>query len=1001
MKHSQWITLLYGVSITYSLCVGAPDNAGTEFILGFTEMTGNTQDVVLYITTVKSSTISVRVNAPKYSPAVISETSFNVTSTETKIIRISGDIRTSGTKQESKGVHITANDEINVFGFDFEMESGDFFLAHPIDVLSSGYIVNALPQSQVFFVVLHNETAVVITLGTALAKHAVTYEGVDIHSGETIELMLHRFDTFHLTSRGDLSGTLITADKAIAMFNGKANTAQNSGDVAGHMIEQVPAIQSLGKIFIASPIPDYADDNLLKFVASADKTFVKINCTDGWERSFVLTFAGDVTTRDLITPDYCTIEADKHILLTQLCRSNTDNTKFSMIIITPIEQYAADYTFTTPSDSLYNNMLMVIVPVTEVNGLLLDGDAFSTGDIISTQIVQSHYAIRHIPVSEGAHTVRHISPIVTFGAYIYGTAPRQFYVTAAGKRFAPINTPCNVNLAVIIPGDGLDNDCDGRIDEELCVESYSRDQIDDDDGDGLSNEDCAKLAAIDGSWSDWSDYDTCSVTCTKPGIPNNGTQTRKRACTNPEPSNDGMPCRGPGSQYRFCNSTTNCPKNFNYVIGYMGTGDNASHLLVVVNLGDDVARINVTSKSGSMITDLNTTDTYDVTFDHEFTVKESALSSKAIRIESDNHIQVYGFNSKPTTSCKAGFIARNNATIGKMYYALTPNALIGQSTNPQVLIVGVHSNTFVSVQINVQNGRENGVYIEQVFYGNGDEFNISMNEFQTLQIQSESGDFTGMRIKSSKPISVFSGNKYVGSSRDSHLVDQLPPVSDWGTKFVSISPNYAMYKCKVVALQPSTIVQYTCSSGSFSPISLNAEGEHASIQFDSETCTFVSNNPVMIAMTTNRIDGNPSLVMLQPLEIVSGNLVFYIPTLVEAELVIAIETKHFGNITVDCESINENVLVADGMTSGRKSLDSGIHVVRTNGRSVLLSGYVHGWVNHFTFSYPLIVSSTLVDDTDSLLGTCDEGTFRNANRFIYGSVDHIYGTFSSKLNHFA
>jgi len=41
---------------------------------------------------------------------------------------------------------------------------------------------------------------------------------------------------------------------------------------------------------------------------------------------------------------------------------------------------------------------------------------------------------------------------------------------------------CLANRAVIIPGDGLDNDCDGRIDEEILDGM-------DDDNDGLIDED--------------------------------------------------------------------------------------------------------------------------------------------------------------------------------------------------------------------------------------------------------------------------------------------------------------------------------------------------------------------------------------------------------------------------------------------------------------------------------------------------------------------------------
>ena len=47
----------------------------------------------------------------------------------------------------------------------------------------------------------------------------------------------------------------------------------------------------------------------------------------------------------------------------------------------------------------------------------------------------------------------------------------------------------------------------------------------------------AGSGAIDGSWSDWTAFSECTVTC-GPG----GNQTRTRECNNPEPSNGGADC---------------------------------------------------------------------------------------------------------------------------------------------------------------------------------------------------------------------------------------------------------------------------------------------------------------------------------------------------------------------------------------------------------------------------------------------------------------------------
>ncbi|XP_021370332.1 uncharacterized protein LOC110461252 [Mizuhopecten yessoensis] len=64
-------------------------------------------------------------------------------------------------------------------------------------------------------------------------------------------------------------------------------------------------------------------------------------------------------------------------------------------------------------------------------------------------------------------------------------------------------------------------------------------------------------------------------------------------------------------------------------------------------------------------------------------------------------------------------------------------------------------------------------------------------------------------------------------------------------------------------------------------------------------------------------------------------------------------------------------LVVDGMISSHKSVGSGLHIVRTNGSSVLVAGYVHGWIQAKAFSYPLVINSSLVEGTDALLQECE------------------------------
>ncbi|XP_019627144.1 PREDICTED: properdin-like [Branchiostoma belcheri] len=58
---------------------------------------------------------------------------------------------------------------------------------------------------------------------------------------------------------------------------------------------------------------------------------------------------------------------------------------------------------------------------------------------------------------------------------------------------------------------------------------------------------------VDGGWSDWGPWSTCSVTC---GV---GTETRDRTCTNPAPENGGADCDGPAQETQECDTGVSCP----------------------------------------------------------------------------------------------------------------------------------------------------------------------------------------------------------------------------------------------------------------------------------------------------------------------------------------------------------------------------------------------------------------------------------------------------------
>ncbi|XP_041369895.1 uncharacterized protein LOC121383864 [Gigantopelta aegis] len=128
------------------------------------------------------------------------------------------------------------------------------------------------------------------------------------------------------------------------------------------------------------------------------------------------------------------------------------------------------------------------------------------------------------------------------------------------------NSPCNGHTCINLPGsyrcecqDGFSgSDCsvppdfcaDNKCEQGTC-ENRTKDYVCN-CYDGFKGQLC-EVKIVNGEWNNWSDWDVCSLTC------GYGTQTRRRRCDNPAPTQpEGKNCSGSGSQTRACN-TVDCP----------------------------------------------------------------------------------------------------------------------------------------------------------------------------------------------------------------------------------------------------------------------------------------------------------------------------------------------------------------------------------------------------------------------------------------------------------
>ena len=136
-----------------------------------------------------------------------------------------------------------------------------------------------------------------------------------------------------------------------------------------------------------------------------------------------------------------------------------------------------------------------------LNGQVLTSDNFLS---IWRRVGQTNLTAMTLNITSGTHLLSHTDLFQTFGAYIYGLKFQEAYGHALGQRVDTIDYVCTRTFVII--RDRFDNDCDGRLDEEI------ENQLDD-DGDGLIDED------LDGELPTTQPWTTGGPTTTQPSPP--------------------------------------------------------------------------------------------------------------------------------------------------------------------------------------------------------------------------------------------------------------------------------------------------------------------------------------------------------------------------------------------------------------------------------------------------------------------------------------------------
>lgn len=119
----------------------------------------------------------------------------------------------------------------------------------------------------------------------------------------------------------------------------------------------------------------------------------------------------------------------------------------------------------TTTESYFSDWINVVSRTADIGTIRLDSVLMSASNW--TAIGTTGFSMARWTATPGVHRLSQDIPSKQFGVVAYGWGDFDSYAYTGGLRLAPISMTCLPTPGSMTPADGVDNDCDGRIDEEI------------------------------------------------------------------------------------------------------------------------------------------------------------------------------------------------------------------------------------------------------------------------------------------------------------------------------------------------------------------------------------------------------------------------------------------------------------------------------------------------------------------------------------------------------
>lgn len=426
-RHLFFFVLIFTSHFTYAQSL---DSKGTEFWLAFPESSAHfaTPELSFFISSSEDTEIIVEIPGLAFTDSVVIAANI-----ATKYTLPAGLETLEFDTAQQTGIKLSSSVEFSAYGLSRYPESTDAYLGLPVDVIGTEYAVLAWDTgvagaSEYLIVATEDNTTIDIT-ASQLDTISVDTQ-ITLNAGETYQ---------HSSQENeDVTGTVISADYAIAVFAGHqcANIPDLSTLACDHILEQLPPTNSWGSQFFTVPLAERLSGDTFRFFTNIDNTEITIN------DEIVATINNGEYFETILT-DATYVTSSNPILVSQYSNGSTFDGVTSdpfMMLIPPFEQFLDAYTFSTPTEGFSANYLNIVVRTDSISSLSLDQAMLDPNNF--TQIFSSDYSYIQIEVNLGSHTLTG----AVAGVYAYGYDSYDSYGYSGGLSLSSVASVKNIEL---------------------------------------------------------------------------------------------------------------------------------------------------------------------------------------------------------------------------------------------------------------------------------------------------------------------------------------------------------------------------------------------------------------------------------------------------------------------------------------------------------------------------------------------------------------------------